>query len=213
MTLSEKILYCRRKSGLSQEALAERLGVSRQAVSKWETGDATPELDKLRALSETFHVTADWLLSDAEPEEDDAAEPKEKAPDAERTWVDALTGFFGTMIRRYGWLYGVYTALGGLGFIVIGTLARVMTRQMFSGFDSFDMGMGFGGSGVIWYDEAGNVMAPPPGAESLFPSSQPSFATNNPMMTFGGVIIFIGVVLVIAGVALAVYLKNRDKNN
>ncbi|MBQ9647002.1 MAG: helix-turn-helix transcriptional regulator, partial [Oscillospiraceae bacterium] len=74
MNLSEKILYCRRRAGLSQEALAERLGVSRQAVSKWETGDATPELDKLRALAETFRVTADWLLSDAEP--DAPAQPR-----------------------------------------------------------------------------------------------------------------------------------------
>lgn len=38
MILNEKIFYCRRKAGLSQEALAEELGVSRQAVSKWETG-------------------------------------------------------------------------------------------------------------------------------------------------------------------------------
>ena len=43
MKLSEKILYCRKRAGLSQEALAERLGVSRQAVSKWETGEALPE--------------------------------------------------------------------------------------------------------------------------------------------------------------------------
>ena len=39
MTLSGKILYCRKRAGLSQEALAEKLGVSRQAVSKWETGE------------------------------------------------------------------------------------------------------------------------------------------------------------------------------
>ena len=43
MKLPEKILYCRKRAGLSQEALAERLGVSRQAVSKWETGEALPE--------------------------------------------------------------------------------------------------------------------------------------------------------------------------
>ena len=42
MNLSEKILYCRKKAMLSQEALAERIGVSRQAISKWETGEATP---------------------------------------------------------------------------------------------------------------------------------------------------------------------------
>ena len=38
MTISEKILYCRKRCGLSQEALAEKIGVSRQAISKWETG-------------------------------------------------------------------------------------------------------------------------------------------------------------------------------
>jgi DNA-binding XRE family transcriptional regulator len=44
MKLQDKILYCRKKAGLSQEQLAERIGVSRQAISKWETGDAVPEI-------------------------------------------------------------------------------------------------------------------------------------------------------------------------
>ena len=48
--LSENIYALRRKSGLSQEQLAERIGVSRQAVSKWESGASTPELEKLRLL-------------------------------------------------------------------------------------------------------------------------------------------------------------------
>lgn len=62
--LSEKIYTLRRKSGMSQEQLAERIGVSRQAVSKWETGVSTPELDKLKALSECFGVTIDELMGD-----------------------------------------------------------------------------------------------------------------------------------------------------
>ena len=64
MNLSEKIQLCRKRAGLSQEALAEKLNVSRQAVSKWETGAAEPELSKLRALATAFGVTADWLLSE-----------------------------------------------------------------------------------------------------------------------------------------------------
>ena len=72
MKLSEKILYCRKRAGLSQEALAERLGVSRQAVSKWETGEALPETGKLAALAAALGVTVDWLLSEAEPEEPQA---------------------------------------------------------------------------------------------------------------------------------------------
>lgn len=59
--LSEKIYMLRRKNGLSQEQLAEKIGVSRQAISKWESGASTPGLDKLRALSECFQVTMDEL--------------------------------------------------------------------------------------------------------------------------------------------------------
>ncbi len=59
--LSEKIYTLRRKNGLSQEQLAEKIGVSRQAISKWEGGLSTPEVDKLRALSECFQITIDEL--------------------------------------------------------------------------------------------------------------------------------------------------------
>ena len=65
--LSETIYSLRRKSGLSQEQLAEKLGVSRQAISKWEGGLATPELEKLIALSECFGVTLDELVGHAAP--------------------------------------------------------------------------------------------------------------------------------------------------
>ncbi|MDE6841813.1 MAG: helix-turn-helix domain-containing protein, partial [Oscillospiraceae bacterium] len=67
MKLNEKILYYRKAAKLSQEELAARVGVSRQAVSKWELGDATPEVDKLLALARAFGVTTDELLSEGEP--------------------------------------------------------------------------------------------------------------------------------------------------
>ena len=66
MTLGEKIIDLRKKRGLSQEDLAITLGVSRQAVSKWETGEAKPDTDKVIALAEYFEVTTDWLLRDIE---------------------------------------------------------------------------------------------------------------------------------------------------
>lgn len=75
MKLYEKIYYCRKKSGMSQEALAEKIGVSRQAISKWETGDAVPELSKLKSLCDIFGVTADWMLSEDEPDEIHKQEP------------------------------------------------------------------------------------------------------------------------------------------
>ena len=68
MKLSEKICSCRKKLGYSQETLAQELGVSRQAVSKWETGESEPEIEKVKRLAEVFHVTTDWLLSEEETE-------------------------------------------------------------------------------------------------------------------------------------------------
>ena len=62
MKLSEKIQALRKEKGLSQEALAEKLNVSRQAVSKWEMEQAQPDIDKIIALSEIFCVTTDYLL-------------------------------------------------------------------------------------------------------------------------------------------------------
>ena len=64
--LSEKIRALRRRAGLSQEELAETVGVSRQAVSKWESGASVPELDKLVALSAFFGVTIDELTKDGD---------------------------------------------------------------------------------------------------------------------------------------------------
>lgn len=62
MFLGENIQYLRRKNGLTQETLAQRLGVSRQTVSKWESGEALPELTKLPELGDVFGCKLDALL-------------------------------------------------------------------------------------------------------------------------------------------------------
>ncbi len=64
MKLAEKILNLRKQSGLSQEELAEKLNVSRQAVSRWEVGSAQPDASNVLQLSKLFGVTADYLLND-----------------------------------------------------------------------------------------------------------------------------------------------------
>ncbi len=63
MNIGERITELRKSKGLSQEELAEQLGVSRQSVSKWETGASTPDTDKAIAMSRIFGVTADFLLT------------------------------------------------------------------------------------------------------------------------------------------------------
>lgn len=64
MTFSEKLYQLRKARGLSQENLAGHLGVSRQAVQKWETGSSTPDVSNLVAISEYFQVSLDHLLKD-----------------------------------------------------------------------------------------------------------------------------------------------------
>lgn len=64
MTLGEKIYKLRTERGLSQETFGDKLGVSRQSVSKWETDQSLPELEKIIALSEFFGVSTDYLLKD-----------------------------------------------------------------------------------------------------------------------------------------------------
>lgn len=72
MKLSEKLYQLRRQSGFSQEQAAEQLCVSRQAISKWESGQSTPDPDKLVALSKLYGVTIDYLLLEDTPETPDA---------------------------------------------------------------------------------------------------------------------------------------------
>lgn len=64
MEFSERLMILRKQAGLSQEQLADRLGVTRQSVSKWESGTALPELVKLISLSEIFGVSLDYLVKD-----------------------------------------------------------------------------------------------------------------------------------------------------
>ena len=66
MNFSEKLLTLRKAKNLTQEQLAEKLNVSRQSISKWESGQAAPEMEKIVALSVIFDVTTDYLLKSSE---------------------------------------------------------------------------------------------------------------------------------------------------
>lgn len=67
MNMADRIQYLRKTKGFSQEELADKMGVSRQAVSKWESEQSTPDIEKIIMMSEIFEVTTDYILKGIEP--------------------------------------------------------------------------------------------------------------------------------------------------
>ena len=67
MNMADRIQYLRKTKGFSQEELADKVGVSRQAVSKWESEQSTPDIEKIIIMSELFEVTTDYILKGIEP--------------------------------------------------------------------------------------------------------------------------------------------------
>lgn len=78
MKLDEKLVHLRKEKGLTQLELAEAVNVSRQAVSKWESGGGTPSTENLRGLSELYGVSVDYLLNEEEREPENGSAPKDE---------------------------------------------------------------------------------------------------------------------------------------
>ena len=72
MTLEEQIKHYRKQAGLSQEKMAEKIGVSRQAITKWENGTGTPDIANLMAIADLFQISVDELLSSEKSEKKQA---------------------------------------------------------------------------------------------------------------------------------------------
>ena len=97
MILADKIINLRKKNGWSQEELAEKLNVSRQAVSKWEGAQSTPDLEKILMMSKIFGVTTDFLVKDEiEMEEisEDAENSEEKTKRKRNVLITAIAAYW-----------------------------------------------------------------------------------------------------------------------
>lgn len=77
MNIADRIQYLRKTKGISQEQLADKIGVSRRAVSKWESEQSTPDLEKIIIMSDFFQVTTDYILKGIEPVVDKQQQNKE----------------------------------------------------------------------------------------------------------------------------------------
>ena len=107
MTFGEKVQALRRKEGWTQEGLASRIGVSRQALGKWEQGTAVPDVENVLELARLFHVTTDYLLMD---ELEAPQKPQAPAEAAEPVPKDSvLWPIFG----------GITSLLGAVGILVL----------------------------------------------------------------------------------------------
>ena len=96
MAISDKILNLRKERGLSQEAFAEMLGVSRQSVSRWESGAAVPDIDRILLISDIFGVSTDYLLKP-----DPTNEPEADVPEASNMDDTAEIDLSGVDIPEY----------------------------------------------------------------------------------------------------------------
>lgn len=101
MSVGQRISQKRKERGLSQEALGEALGVSRQSVYKWESGSTLPEIDKLIALSKLFGVTVGWLLGVEEPAEAEGGTPLPPTGSGEAELTETQLKMVEEIVDRY----------------------------------------------------------------------------------------------------------------
>lgn len=116
MTFGEKLQGLRQKAGMSQDALAEKLNVSRQAVSRWERDETMPETDKVVALADLFDVTTDYLLRQ-QAERKTTSHAQSAAEAGKRDWTDKLAYLARTKGYLLGWVLIVWGAADLLGLL------------------------------------------------------------------------------------------------
>lgn len=116
MTFGEKLQRLRQREGLSQDQLAELLGISRQAVSRWERDETLPETATVVRLAEIFHVTTDYLLRKREP--DETQKPETPSPGTYPQTGGDTVSRLGRLAKTKGYLLGwVLIVWGAADFV------------------------------------------------------------------------------------------------
>lgn len=125
MILADKIIRLRKKNGWSQEELAEKLNVSRQAVSKWEGAQSIPDVERLLELSRLFGVTTDYLIKD-ELETEEAADEREHVPMRKISLAEAEAYLAWRVKASYKIALATFLCiLSPITMIVLGTLSEM----------------------------------------------------------------------------------------
>ncbi len=129
MNIADRIQTLRKSRGISQEELADKIGVSRQAVSKWESEQSSPDLEKIILLSDYFDVTTDYLLKGIEPVED---VPKNKADARIFSILATVLNFIGLLAAIIIWEVErtPISVLGGFIIMAVGCMCFVVGQFM-----------------------------------------------------------------------------------
>jgi len=134
MTLDQKILELRTAREMTQGELAEKLEVSRQSVSKWETGQSVPDLDKIIKLADLFGITVDELVREGERPEPPKAEPRVVYIERERQGlrpaqiIGVILEALGAGLILLGFLMGAVLSIAGLVLVFLG-LPLLLARK------------------------------------------------------------------------------------
>ena len=99
LQLGVRLADLRKRNGFSQEALAEKMGVSRQAISKWERGESTPDTDTLIELSRLYSVSLDSLVGNQEEKSEEKKAPSQNAEGSEEKKAAIYPGISSKLLR------------------------------------------------------------------------------------------------------------------
>lgn len=140
MNIGSKISQCRKRAGISQEKLAEQLNISRQAVSRWETGEAMPDIEKVVRLSHIFGVSTDYLLLD---EQEEAVSPHQSTSESTDNGVPSTAVL--ERRRRFRIVFGLSLLLLGLGIaaaaLILAGIWAAHATQWWTAYGVFGTGL------------------------------------------------------------------------
>ncbi len=131
MKLPDKIIKLRKANGWSQEDFAEKLNVSRQAISRWENGTALPDAQNVLQISNLFHVTTDYLLNDDYESDKDIPAVKTATAETDALFIKKkhlhLVAAISFMIASLCWIIGIGTSTNDIATVLFGVSFSVST--------------------------------------------------------------------------------------
>lgn len=129
MNIADRIQSLRKTKGISQEELADIIGVSRQTISKWESEQSTPDMDRIIQLSDCFDVTTDFLLKGIEPIKTEA---KRKLDARIFSTVATVLDFIGIVVAIIVWINdkSSVSVMIGLIFLALGFMTHLIGQYI-----------------------------------------------------------------------------------